>query len=321
MAKMTSLTGKIVGKVGSLVFCNVGGQTIAREYNPNVSNPSTQPQVDQRAKMKLMSQVAAAMAPVLAIPKEGLKSSRNLFIKKNFDACSASNGVAQVTYENLQITKGVAGLPGIHVTRSVEDGIEVELRSAADGAVSRVVYVLYVKTSEATLQYVTSIIVSVPGDDGKFAGSLPYTTGDVVLFAYGMKDLSARATAKYQDYEVENGLDIAKLSLTRQINTSDFQFTMTRGITLFADENEAGAIGENQAQVFVTAGSGGTVSGAGVYNIGDSVTVVATPGVGYSFYAWRINGSAEVVSNNASYTFTLESQVDLIAEFSEAGQN
>lgn len=57
---------KGVGKVENLVVSQVGGVTIARAYQPNVSNPKTEKQVDQRARLKLASQIAAAMSPVIA---------------------------------------------------------------------------------------------------------------------------------------------------------------------------------------------------------------------------------------------------------------
>ena len=315
MGKLTSLNGKVTGKIGSIVYSTNAGQTIAREYNPNVSNPNTEAQVDQRAKLKLMSQLAASLAPVIAIPKEGLKSSRNLFIKKNMGACSANEGVAQITYENVQLTNGNAGIPAIHATRSAEAGVVVNLEERADAAISRVVYIMYTKTSEATLQYVQSIIVDTPSSNGKFPGSMLYCEGDLVLFAYGMKDLTAKASAKYSNLSVLNAEDIAKLSCSRKINYGDYQFTMTRGTTMFADENETAVVGDNEARVYVTASGPGSVSGAGVFALGSEVTVVATPQANAHFEGWRINGSDTIVSTDASYTFTLNGMTDLIAVF------
>lgn len=315
MAKSISLHGVATGKLGGIVYSVNSGQMIAREYQPNVSNPNTEAQVNQRAKLKLMSQVAAALAPVIVIPKEGLKSSRNLFIKKNFDKTSADGGVAQVTYENLQITAGNAALPAIELTRSLESGITARLSQRADASISRVVYISYSKTSENTLQYMQSIIVDNAGADGTFPGSLLYLEGDVVVFAYGMKDLTAKARAKYAEYNVASGEDIARLAASRNISYSDYQFTQTRGTTLFAGESESTAIPDGSARVFVTAGNGGSVAGAGVFQIGQNVTVTATPAEGFSFVGWYRNGSDELVSSNAQYSFTLQGTADLVARF------
>lgn len=315
MARVISIQGIAKGKVGSMVYSTVGGQMIARSYNPYVKNPNTVAQTNQRASFKLLSQIAAVMAPVIAIPKEGLRSSRNLFVKKNSGLVSANNGVAQITYENLQLTNSSVGIPSIVATRSSEDGIQIELAEDCSAALSRVVYMVYRKTSENTLQYVQSTIVTDAGDEGTFPGTLLYVEGDIVLFAYGMKDLNASATAKYADYSVTNGEDVARLVLTRNISMSDFQFTQTRGTTMFADENETTQVGDNEARVYVTATAGGTATGAGVYTLGTSVTVSATPNEGYTFTGWRNNGESNIISTAQNYTFTLTGQTDLVAVF------
>ena len=315
MARVVSLQGIANGKVGSMVYSTVGGQMIARAYNPNVSNPNTVAQTNQRASFKLLSQIAAVMAPVIAIPKEGLRSSRNLFVKKNAGNAIATNGVAQITYENLQLTNSSVGIPAIVASRAAATGISVALAEDCSAALSRVVYILYRKTSQSTLQYVQSIIVATAGDEGTFPGTMLYTEGDIVIFAYGMKDLNASASAKYADYSVANGEDVARLVLTRNLSMSDFQFTQTRGTTMFADENETTPVGDNQARVYVTATAGGTATGAGVFTLGTNVTVTATPNSGYTFTGWRENGGSTILSTAQSYTFTLTGQTDLVAVF------
>lgn len=315
MGKMTSLMGKVNGKIGAVVYSTTSGQIIAREYNPNVKNPNTISQVNQRARLKLMSQMAAIMAPVIVIPREGLKSSRNLFIKKNMDYCYASGGVAQITYENVQLTAGNAVLPALNITRSEADGIKVALQSDASASVTRVVYCLYKKTSAATLQYIGSTIATQAGEGGLFPATFTNLAGDIVIFAYGMIDLNGAATVQYGNLNVKNAKDIAELAMTRKLASGSFQFTETRGATLFANESQNVQVPEGSARVFVTATGGGTATGDGIFTIGSSVTVNATPDSGHKFVAWRLNGSDANLSTSAQYTFTLEGQTDLIAVF------
>lgn len=319
MGKLTSLNGKVVGKIGAVVYSTNAGQIIAREYNPNVANPSTQKQVNQRAKLKLMSQLAATLAPVIVIPKEGLKSSRNLFIKKNMGNAYAENGMAQITYENVQLTNGRAGIPGIVATRSQQSGISISLEERADAAISRVVYIMYKKTSENTLQYVQSVIAEAAGSAGTFPATLVYCEGDLALFAYGMKDLNSKATAKYDDYSVQNAEDIATLAMQRKIAYGDYQFTQTRGATMFADENEIVPVEDGKARVFVTATNGGSVAGAGTFDLDSQVTVTATADEGYDFVGWKRNGSDTILSTSPSYTFNLTGTTDLVAVFRAQG--
>ena len=58
---------------------------------------------------------------------------------------------------------------------------------------------------------------------------------------------------------------------------------------------------------------GGTTSGGGTFNSCSSVTVIATPNVGFTFTNWTENGIQ--VSTNANYTFTLNGNRTLVANF------
>ena len=60
---------------------------------------------------------------------------------------------------------------------------------------------------------------------------------------------------------------------------------------------------------------GGEVSGAGIYNYGETVTVVALPNDGYAFDSWTING--DVVSEQSEYSFVIYEDVELTAIFSD----
>lgn len=335
MGKVTSLYGKTMGKIGSIVFSTSGGQTIAREYNPHVANPNTMAQVNQRARMKLMSQLSASLAPVIAIRKEGLTSARNKFVQKNFGASYASEGVAQISYENVQLTSGNAGLPQAHFTADNETEtptIYVYFTDEPSANIARVVWCLFRKTDEGKLEYVSSQIVSQRNApltgryfQGEFAGvawndDTSKLGANYVIYAYGMSDTSERATAQYGNLNVQNATDIARLVATRTISFSDYQFTQTRGTSANSGETESTDVPVGSARVFVTAlGEGGTVSGGGVFQIGTQVTVTATPAAQYAFRAWVKNGTSQVVSTSASYTFTLNEQTDLIAQFDFVG--
>lgn len=65
--------------------------------------------------------------------------------------------------------------------------------------------------------------------------------------------------------------------------------------------------------------NGGSVSGGGSKEEGSSCTVVATPAEGMEFGGWFENGN--LVSNSASYTFTVDRARTLVAEFGEAPES
>lgn len=327
MGKVTSLYGKTTGKIGSIVFATSGGETIAREYNPHVANPSTMAQVNQRARMKLMSQISASLAPSLAIRKEGLTSARNKFVKRNMAACYAENGNAQVSYENLQLTEGNLGLTQITANAaSGETGRTLIVGLAADPgeSLSRVVYNVFIKSQEGKLSFFASKITTIHYDQNtgiyfpEQFDLLP--SGDLVIYAYGMIDTSERATAKYGELNVVDGRDIATLVATRRIDFTDYQFTQTRGATMGTNNSPIEPTPDGSVRVFATAlGDGGTVSGAGTYQLNAQVTLVATPASGYNFVKWVKNGTNQVLSTSATWTFNAAEQVDAVAVFEYVG--
>ncbi len=65
--------------------------------------------------------------------------------------------------------------------------------------------------------------------------------------------------------------------------------------------------------------NGGSVSGGGTYQQGQNCTVIATANNGYSFTNWTENGN--VVSTNASYSFTVTGNRALVAHFTANPQN
>ena len=65
--------------------------------------------------------------------------------------------------------------------------------------------------------------------------------------------------------------------------------------------------------------NGGTVTGGGTYNQGQSCTVSATPNSGFTFTNWTENGN--VVSTQANYTFTVNNNRTLVANFTAQPQN
>ena len=67
--------------------------------------------------------------------------------------------------------------------------------------------------------------------------------------------------------------------------------------------------------ITVTASGSGTVAGEGTYVAGSLVTVTATPNQGYVFGTWRKDGN--IVSIDATYTFTVFGNVELVANFEE----
>ena len=96
-----------------------------------------------------------------------------------------------------------------------------------------------------------------------------------------------------------------------QVSTNPtYSFTVTESATYIAH------FSANSYTIDVTASptNGGTVSGGGTYNYGQSCTVSATAATGYTFEYWRENGN--YVTSQANYTFTVTGDRNLEARFS-----
>lgn len=222
---------KGVGKIENIVVSQMGGVSIARAYQPNVSNPKTEKQVDQRARLKLASQIAAAMSPVIAIPKSGLISARNAFIKKNMDLITAMQGTAQMMFAKIQLTNGSIPLPPLKASFSDNGYFSFGLTSDPGDSISRMVYCLFKKNSDGKLEFYKSYVTENPTIDKDYLSGEDGLTGEVVVYGYGIKDLSTSAKVKYDSYNIASGADIAKLVSTRTMSANDYQFTKTNGIT------------------------------------------------------------------------------------------
>ena len=231
------LKGK--GKLGNIVLSTVAGETIARDYNPEVSNPNTAAQVEQRAKFKLMSQLGSVVAPVIAIPKDGMKSKRNLFVKENFGLTSFSGDAASVNLNQIQLTKSNKSFAGIKVTRGAGNAITAQLQADSSASVSKVVFIMLKKEMDASLMLVGQAVATEAGKDGKFAASLPATSGEIVVYGYTLAESTAKATATFDNLKALTAETVAKVIANRELSAGDLSTSKTAGCTLKEGESEA----------------------------------------------------------------------------------
>lgn len=286
-----------------MVVARVAGETIARDYNPNVANPNTNLQVGQRSRFKLASQVSAALAPIIAIPRQGLKSARNLFVKKNFENFVKVGDNSAVNLPALQITAGSIAAPIVEVERETTNTI-IGLSSAAPEGLSRMVYCFFKVDPNQQLQFVKSVVQSEAGESRDFETTTSSIAGQILILSYGIYDADASASAKYADYAVQSAQDIAQLVATRALSTTDFRFTKTAGIMLQSGDSEGSSVIVPSYIVSVTAGNGGTAtaSNGGIIPEGQSCTITATPDTGYVIEDIKVNGAS--VGWTSPYTFT-----------------
>ena len=139
---------------------------------------------------------------------------------------------------------------------------------------------------------------SSPAVGGNTSGAGAYPTGSSVT-------VTASANA---GYTFTNWTDNNVVVST----SSNYQFTLTGNRTLVANFK---LVPSSQFALILSSSpaAGGMTAGEGAYNAGTSVTAKATANTGYNFTNWTENGV--VVSTSANYTFALNGNRTLVANF------
>lgn len=224
MAKIYGLFGSMTGKVADTVMSVRNGQQIVRRYQPMVANPKSEAQTAARARLKLISQLAAVFGNQIAIPREGVVSSRNLFVKQNYALTSYNEGQAEITLGNVQLTRSVVGLSSISAVRS-ERNVTVQLQYG-DNEIDRVVYVVVMKGQDGKLRRHVSAVSTV---GTTFSQTFDLSSDfEYVVFAYGVRDNTESARTVFGNLQAVTAETIAKLIVNRVLTEADVTLTETR---------------------------------------------------------------------------------------------
>lgn len=315
--KLNGINGTGSGKLGSAVWSVKGGQQIVRQYQPDVANPNTQGQIESRSKMKLLSQLAAVAAPVIAIPSEGLKSSRNLFISKNYELSGYENDYAFVQLPDVQLTNSVISNPGFDVDRSSNSSIYCTLLADSTSQFDRVIYVAFVRDYNGSLRLWDTAVAKEAGADGLFPATLKFSAGTVVIYCYGIRDNSEAARTKFGNMHTISAESIAKVITSKTLTLADITLSDTAGIQLNIGEDSGSSGTATSVSITVNPATGGTVTGGGRKEIGESVTLTATPAEGYTFIKWKNADTNTDISTENPYTFTASESIKIAPVFQQ----
>lgn len=236
MAKINPLLGKGTGKVGAFLLQVNSGVQILKEKPVKVANPNTDAQVEQRAKLKLMSQLAADMATSIAFRKKGLVSARNQFVSANIGKCTfvneGENKGARIDVNQIDLTGASAAFPEIAEPVIGDNVVNVQLASAAPADVKRVVYAAYQWDALNQLVKVDEKIVSEAGEGRTFPTTFPDAEKAMVFYAYGIKDATTKTTTKFEEYLMLDNTDVAAVEILATLSVSDYALTKTSSKSL-----------------------------------------------------------------------------------------
>ena len=136
-----------------------------------------------------------------------------------------------------------------------------------------------------------------PADAGTTSGGGTFATGTEVT-------VSASPAAGYQFVNwTESGVQVSA--------TASYTFTIEADRALVANFS----LLQYSISVSSSPEEGGSVTGGGTYDHGEQVTITASPSAGYSFVNWTEGGA--VISTNATYTFTVNSNRSFQANYSQ----
>ena len=175
-----------------------------------------------------------------------------------------------------------------NMTISVGGGDNIKLTANANPK-GDYIFTYNKSTKKLSVTYPTVYTITVEAENGTVEGAGTYVEGTSIT-------LTAAADDGYTFAGWSNGE-----------TTNPYTFEVTEDVTLTANFKL------NSYTVTATATEGGTVTGAGTYDHGTSVTLTATPNTGYEFVNWTQEGVE--VSADAEYTFTLTNNVDITANF------
>lgn len=191
--KLAGFVGKGTGKMGASVFVVRKGEQIVRQYQPIVDNPKSTAQVQQRAMMKLASQLSAVLSfhlePMKMAAVKG-QSARNVFVKSLFmdSAMSFAGDKASADLSKLKLTASV--IDGMSVTSGgiIAGGLvlNITVRPFADFKQNSTLNAVVLRSSnEYGIEVIgygkTDVSTSEPNTTIAVETSVNPTAGDVVM--------------------------------------------------------------------------------------------------------------------------------------------
>lgn len=226
--KLQGFVGKGSGKLGASVWTVRKGVQVVREYTNRVSNPSTRPQVAQRAKFKLLTQLSAIVADAMAFTNVTAgQSMRNVFMKRNMNAVEVPFDMSEALLKVGEVELSDSAIMGGTIEYLVNEGAIVGTFKPADGwrgmrvavitlpAPGRV-YGVSIRSAE--------VQPSAGAVEVRFIPKFPDAERTTVLGVF-WRFRDANAEAKYNDATGEG--ESINLVFDRMVKQGDIEFSKT----------------------------------------------------------------------------------------------
>lgn len=227
------------GTHGGLTTYKVGETIISRAYNPHPKNPKTRLQVIQRSKIKFVSQLCAILRYFLAIYTDYEHGVRAYFQKYLYSLIIDEDEDFYTRVRYIQLTNSFDVLGGmergsIYMFGKKYTYFAIIANPPED--ITRVLYFLFKRTDLGGLTFVDYHNADERGPIDNYyyyrwiTENIQNTFNggadtDYYCYAFGMKDLSPRATAIWNNLSKEQQMNITELIKKKTVNQTRYTFT------------------------------------------------------------------------------------------------
>ena len=185
----SNLLGKVTKSVGNVTMCYTNKKNIAKAKVFKRKDKPTSEILDQRARMKVLVQLARRLLAVIRKGFEGAGNgtTSNAFVKENMGAVSVAEGhVATMEFEQMKVAAGILNIPEVTATYSADtskylfeqEGDEDE--DALSLANDKVYAVLF----ETELKRLKIVALRDRGESGSTSLPLPKNWDNTKVVAY-----------------------------------------------------------------------------------------------------------------------------------------
>lgn len=229
------------GRVGGSVFAMRSGICIERQYNPFVLNPKSIAQSEQRAKLKLASQLSAVLGKdeLIGFKPNGLMSSRNLFVKDLFSrgVVTYSDNTASIALDRVRLTDSVVDMmrSPLEITRATATSVTVN-GSLLSEYIGKVVGIRYVALFPRPVEGSTELAIASAGllelnqTTGEISGTITGLGNQgVTVLIYAYAPISQRVLERYTEMVTTGTSASVTLEYLRTTSPSGMMFSATLG--------------------------------------------------------------------------------------------
>lgn len=246
MGKVVGLVGAASGKIGNMVYAVTNGIQTARVYQPNVSNPKSIGQSQQRARGNLAGRISG-FVPRTAIMGLGVnaRARRGEFLRNILKEATVTQSggsyVAKIQPADVLFSKGAVQLPvTLQSITAASHSVAVVLNGVANTAIAPEVYAsrlvrlvaMVYEQNTTNLVEVSTKLATMPAQGATSTTSMQVAhAGSYDVFVYAIPMSTEDGTAASVDTSVV-GLDDNEIAASLSVNGNAVVFAYGRSVYL-----------------------------------------------------------------------------------------